>query len=64
MITRRQFIGKLFRIISAISLAGGGLYLSNKNKESSECTQTRCTDCNKSDSCINPLAMSWRNKNN
>ena len=64
MITRRKFIVKLIRILSAISLAGGGLYLFNKNSESSSCTQSKCSDCSKSSSCKNPLAMSWRKRNN
>jgi len=63
MITRRDFIIKFLRILSAMSLAGGGLYLFNKNRDSSSCTQSICSDCSKSSSCNNPLAMSWRNRN-
>jgi len=63
MITRRDFIVKFIRILSAISLTGGGLYLLNKNRDSSSCAQSRCSDCSKSNSCKNPLAMSWRNRN-
>jgi hypothetical protein len=61
MITRRQFIIKFLRILSALSLLGGGLFLINRNGKNSVCKSNRCTDCGESSACELPLAMSWRN---